>query len=214
MTTKQKWRIVDISASEQKSTSVRSKPVIAPLQRSLQNAKIHATAETIEEWFFTPQSDDVSPYDFAITLAETFLEEMSKTDLELAVSPTLFIKKICAATTAYVHYDQMGKQVSAPRTLQKPPRGWTAQTHVIWQDYVQSMYLNHSFFDRLWLKFPSAIWEESYPSIRHYLQGILPYFIRYDETLLVDHELIARNSEGEYVDPADADAEEMDDAWD
>jgi len=214
MTTKQKWKLVDISASEKAQTSARSKPIIVPLQRWLQNAKIHATAETMDEWFFTPQSDDVSPYDFAITLAETFLEEVAKTDLELAVSPSLFIHKICAATTAYVFYDQKGKQVGAPRALQKPPRGWTTQTHVIWQDYLQLLYFNHSFFDRFWLNFPPAIWEESYPSIRHYLQSILPYFIRFNETLLVDHELIARNSEGEYVDPADADAEEVEDAWD
>ena len=48
--------------------------------------------------------------------------------------------------------------------------------------------------------------------MRDYLQSILPYFIKYDETLLGDHGLIAVNSEGEYVDPAEVDDEEMDTA--
>jgi hypothetical protein len=216
MTTKPKWKLGDLPVTEEKRPAnawggaSRSKQTSVSLLRLIQNARADAAAESIDDWFFTPQSDDVSPYLFAKTVAETFLEEVQKTaDLEIALSPPLFTKKICAAITAYVYYEQIGRQVGVPRELQKSPRGWTAQTHAIWQDYLESVYFTNSFFERFWRRLPPTLLEEAYPQIRGYLQSIFPYFIKYDETLLVDHALIARNSEGEYVDPADADVEEQ-----
>lgn len=210
---KRKWKLVDISAAAptaKPSGAWGTRPPPKPSSTIVIKRFCAVNIpEIMDDWFYSRRQDDVSPHIFAVALAENFAKEVRQTDLEIVLSPNVFTKKICAAVTAYAHYDYFEhKQIGAPRGMQKAPKGWTKQTLNIWHDYLQSVYFHDGFFERFWRELPTAIWEEEYMHIRVYLQSILPYFIKYDESLLVDHSLIAVNSEGEYVDPADADVEE------
>jgi hypothetical protein len=218
---KRKWRIVDISEPMQPKpkplgawgAKPAPKPQIISQRRGGTQNKI---GEQMDNWFYTSFEDDVSPFVFTTVVADNFLKEMQDNRLELVHIPSAFIKKVCTAVSAYVYYDYFEqKTVGVPRNIQKVPKGWTNQTENIWFDFIQSRFLNDTFFDRFWHALPPTIWEEGYPRIRDYLQSILPYFLKFDNELLIEHELIAVNSDGEFVDPAEADFyEEEGSAWD
>lgn len=213
---KVKWCLVDISESPTKKMGAwGAKPQSTTKQTVVRYTGSNKISESMTDWFFTEHEDEVSPYIFTRTFAENFLKELQKTDFEAIYSPSVFTKKMYAAVTAHVYFDYYEqKQAGVPSNLQKVPKGWTNQTQAIWYDFVHTRYLDDHFFDRFWHNLSLSNWEESYPYIRNYLQSILPYYIKYDNNLLVDHALIAVNSEGEYVDPLEADIEDYDDNYD
>jgi hypothetical protein len=210
--TKRKYKLVDISEPQKpakKAWGSERPPTIVPWRRQNNHN------EVINDWFYSRWEDNISPYMFAHEVAGRFEDFLKKTDLELYSGSARFRNSLFSAVCTVAYNDwYKHKHVGAPKGLQPLPKGWSSQTIMIWQDFIQSFYLTDRFFEQFWHNIPAGLWEVEFENIRNYLQSILVFYIKYDNELLKENELIAVISEGEWVDPIEADINEHEEDYD
>lgn len=170
-------------------------------------------SEIVNDWFYDKCADDVSPANSVCILTSLFNRCLFKLDLELCMDYKRFRNSVCNAVCLYAYNDFFGSKgdIGVPINIQKFPKGWNSETEFIWQDYIQTFHLNFEFWEKFWKLLPHALWENRFPNLRNYLQSIMIYYIKYNNELLIENELIAINNDGDYVDPSEVDYESEDD---
>jgi len=207
-----KYNIVELPPK--KAWGAPLPPLNAPLPPP-PSLTLSKRADFINEWFYSKCADDVSPALSVCVITSSFYNYLKNADIELCMDFKNFRNSICNAVCLYAYNDFFDISVDpgTPFNIQKLPKGWNSDTEYIWHDYVQTFYLNFEFWDSFWKTFNCAFWENRFPNIRNYLQSILLYYIKYDNDLLIENELIAVNNDGDYVDPIEIeeyDEDEMD----
>lgn len=141
-------------------------------------------------------------------LAEEFAYQVEGMGLSLSLDFKEFRLRICEATCTMYRAAIERKQMVFPSRIPNAPRGWNEDTERIWEDYITNFHLGYDFWSAFWHTIDVGGWESDISNFRTLIQSILPFYIHREIGLLEDKGLIAKNSEGEYVNPEDDDAYE------
>jgi hypothetical protein len=195
-----KIKVVDISDSKKDT----------PIENTICRYNGNRIIDDINNWFNKGKDGDIPPIHTVQEIAKKFRRHLEECNLSLTMNFASFFSKLCRATCTLALRRTDTKISELSYNIPPPPKDWSQEIEIIWNDYIESFYLNTDFWDSFWSTIETGIWELSLPHFRNYLQSILPLFIKRDLRLLIDSDLVAENSEGKYVDIYDAELDMVD----
>jgi hypothetical protein len=168
--------------------------------------------DKINSWFYERQ-DRISPATTVMAIADEFCAYVESQNLKLSLPFKDFRNLLCEATCVMFRAHLEGRLVICPDKIPNLPSNWNRETEEIWNDHLGIFYLTDDFWTDFWRTIQPGIWEAQFPDYRYYIQGVMPLYIKRDIDLLIEEGLIKKNSEGEYVDIHDEDADWEDESY-
>lgn len=165
---------------------------------------VSRSAEEVNNWFYTPWRDGISPANTAVHLFYEFTAAVKKHKLAIAAHDNRFMDILCEAFCTLYDAEKTYGDVRGPVKRPEYIKDWNDELEYIWSDYLASRVLHEEFWNMFWHKIYAADWEISLPRWRAFLQSALPFYIHRDIGLLVAEGLVFEDEEGNILNSEEA----------
>jgi hypothetical protein len=156
------------------------------------------------EWFYSPDVDGWSPYQSVEYVVNQFCDDLARKGYATDISRQKVLYDMCTATCTMYYYEFWKRHrfiVGAPKRVFSRPRQWTNVLENQWNDFVRSRIVGTDYWETFWRMLRPAYWEQflNKDSWRDVMQYLLPFYIHREMDILVDEEIVCKETNGTIV---------------